>query len=128
MKSIGRILYSPSSHLLPSNNWAIVSCDDEIARYYRYLYMKEFPLKKLVKPLWGAHISWLRNEAMSNNQVWRQSNQQVIEYEYDVNVKTNGKFYWLDVSCDYLLDLRSQYGLVRRPKYGLHLTIGRSAS
>jgi hypothetical protein len=126
MKSIGKIIYSPYSHLLSSKNWAIVSCDDEIARYYRYLYIKEFPSQhKLVKPVWGAHISWIRNEYIPNLKKWKISNNEIIEYEYDSNVQTNGKFFWLKVKCDYLLDLRSQYGLNRDPKFGLHLTIGR---
>ena len=124
MKSIGKIVYSPNTHLLSSKNWAILSCDDEIARYYRYLSNKQISNLKLVKPMWGAHISWIRNEIIPNK-IWNLSNHKVIEYEYDIDIRNNSKFYWLQVKCDYLLELRAQYGLSKYPKFGLHLTIGR---
>lgn len=126
MKSIGKIIYSPYTHLLSSNNWAIVSCDDEIARYYRHLHDMEFAhQKKLSKPTWGAHISWIRNEIIKFPKKWKLLENQIIEFEYDSNIQTNGTYFWLKVKCDALLDLRSQYGLNKYPKFGLHLTIGR---
>ena len=124
MKSVGKIIYAPTSHLLSSNNWAIVACDDEISKYYRSLYLQEFK-SQLIKPAWGAHISWIRNEIIKFPKKWKLLENQIIEFEYDSNIQTNGTYFWLKVKCDALLDLRSQYGLNKYPKFGLHLTIGR---
>lgn len=124
MKSVGKIVYAPTSHLLSSNNWAIVTCDDEISKYYRSLYLQEFK-NKIIRPTWGAHISWIRNERIPNFKLGKLFNNKIIEFEYYPGVKDNGTYFWLNVKCDYLLELRSKYGLSKEPKFGLHLTIGK---
>lgn len=129
MKSIGKLIYSPRSHLLNSDKWVILFCDDEISKYYRTLYIQEQPWKnKLNRPIWGAHISCIRGEYIPKayHNLWGLDNNKIVEFEYEPGVKDNGEYFWLTVHCPYLLDLREKYGLVREPKYGLHLTIGRT--
>lgn len=125
MKSKGKIIYSPATHLKSSEKWAILSCDDEISKYYRYLFYKEFPYKgKLTRPVWGAHITFLRGEIV-DPKLWRLDSNKVIEFEYEGGVVDNGEYYWLKVNCPYLSDLREKYSLSRDPKFGFHLTVGR---
>jgi len=126
MKSIGKLIYSPRSHLGDPTKWLIVSCDDEICKYYSYLYSKEFPwLNKINRCIWGSHISIIRNEFVPNHHLWGLDGNKIIEFEYEAGVKDNGEFYWLSVKCEYLCELRIKYGLSPYPKYGYHLTIGR---
>lgn len=131
MKSIGKIIYSPQTHLKSSQKWAILSCDDEIGKYYRHLFTLQHPYLnnkyhgKLSRPVWGAHISFIRNENIQNN-LWKFRENELVQFEYEPGVKDNGEYYWLKVKCDALLDIRSEYGLVRNPRFGLHLTIGRT--
>jgi len=127
MKSQGKILYSPHTHLNSSQFWAILSCDDEISKYYRSLFYKEFPYKgKLTRPVWGSHISFIRNEKILNYQLWKLDENKIVDFDYEGGVQDNKEYYWLKVTCPYLLDLREKYGLSRQPKFGLHLTIGRT--
>lgn len=132
MKSIGKLVYSPRTHLSSSEKWAVVMCDDEISRYYRYLYSKEYPYLnsgfsiKLTRPVWGAHISLIRNERIPDPKLWRLDEGKIIEFDYEGGVIDNGEYYWLKVSCPYLADLRQKMGLPREPRFGLHLTIGRT--
>jgi hypothetical protein len=134
MKSVGKIIYAPRTHLSSSDKWAILSCDDEISKYYRYLYTIQYPYlngKKsghLTRPVWGSHISFLRSEFIPNFKLWRLDENKIIEFEYDAGVIDNGEYYWLRARCPYLLDLREKYGLSREPKFGLHLTVGRSSN
>jgi hypothetical protein len=129
MKSVGKITYAPKTHLNSSEKWAILSCDDEISKYYRTLFYREFPWKgKLNRPVWGAHISFIRSEYIPNNKLWKMDENKIIEFEYEGGVENNDEYYWLKVSCLYLNDLREKYGLSREPRYGLHLTIGRIAN
>ena len=50
----------------------------------------------------------------------------IVEFEYEPEVKDNGEYFWLDVKCDYFCSLREKYGLNPYPKFGYHLTIGRT--
>jgi hypothetical protein len=132
MKSIGKIVYSPRTHLSSSEKWLVVMCDDEISRYYRHLYSKEYPYlngdrsTKLTRPVWGAHISCIRGEFIPNMKLWGLDANKVIEFDYEGGVLDNQEYYWLKATCPYLLDLREKYGLSREPRFGLHLTIGRT--
>lgn len=127
MKSLGKLVYSPKTHLSSSENWLIVMADDEISRYYRALFYREFPyLGKLTRPVWGAHISVIRGEKIFDLRSWKLDENKLIEFEYNGGVKDNGEYYWLSISCPYLLDLREELGLAREPRFGLHLTIGRT--
>lgn len=133
MKSIGKLVYSPRSHLGSNEKWAVLMCDDEISKYYRHLYSKEYPYLnsgksiKLTRPVWGTHISIIRGERLSDPKLWRMDENKIIEFNYEGGVIDNGEYFWLKVSCPYLGDLREKMGLRREPKFGLHLTVGRTA-
>src|ERR1700722_6799679 len=112
LRSVGKIVYSPNTHLASSDRWAILACDDEISKYYRHLYSMEYPylngerVGKLIRPIWGSHISYSRGEVFSK----RLNEGKWIEFEYSMPPKTNGKYYWFDVVCPELLDLREKLG------------------
>jgi hypothetical protein len=131
VKSTGKLIYSPHSHLGKSDNWATIFCDDEISTYYRHLFIKQYPYLngfnkgiKLSRPVWGSHISFIRGDEKIPSHIWGLDNNKIIEFEYQPEVKDNGTYFWLNVNCPYLLDLREELGLPRKPKMRLHLTIG----
>lgn len=127
LKSSGKLIYSPRTHLSSSDRWLVLMCDDEISKYYRHLFYKEYPwLGKLTRPVWGTHVSIIRGEVIPKYDLWRLDENKIIHFEYEPGVKDNGEYYWLKVKCNYLLDLREKYGLLRYPKFGLHLTVGRT--
>lgn len=127
MKSIGKLIYTPKTHLASSDKWLVLMCDDEISKYYRHLFYKEFPWNgKLTRPVWGTHISVIRGEYVPRHDLWKMDANKLVEFEYEPGVQDNGEYYWLKVRCDYLCDLRSKYGLTPKPKFGFHLTIGRT--
>ncbi len=125
-------MYNPRSHLGSSEKWAILACDDEISKYYRHLFTKDYPylngerVGKLTRPVWGTHISIIRGEYIPNFKLWGLDANKVIEFTYEGGVIDNGEYYWLKVNCPYIGDLREKYGLKREPKFGFHLTIGRT--
>jgi hypothetical protein len=132
MKSLGKLVYSPRTHLASSERWLVLMCDDEISRYYRHLFSVEYPYLnsdrhgKLTRPVWGTHISVIRGEKIPNFNLWRLDENKLIEFEYDGGVQDNGEYYWLKATCPYLSDLRIKYGLTKEPRFGFHLTIGRT--
>lgn len=127
MKSSGKLVYSPRSHLGSNEKWLVLMCDDELSKYYRHLFYREFPYKgKLTRPVWGAHISIIRAEKIPNMHLWGLDSNKIIQFEYDGGVLSNGEYYWLKVKCPYLSALRENYGLSSEPRFGYHLTIGRT--
>ena len=132
MKSVGKLVYNPRTHLASSDKWLVLMCDDEISKYYRHLYSKEYPYlngdraTKLTRPVWGTHASIIRGEFIPNMKAWRLDENKLIEFEYDGGVIDNGEYYWLKVSCPVLSELRKKYGLSPEPRFGFHLTIGRT--
>jgi hypothetical protein len=127
MKSIGKLTYSPRSHLGSNEKWLVVMCDDEISQYYRSLFYREYPWKgKLTRPVWGTHISIIRGEFIPKIELWGLDANKVVEFEYEGGVLDNKEYYWLKAKCPYLSDLRFRYGLSPDPRFGFHLTIGRT--
>ena len=126
-KSIGKLVYSPRTHLASSDRWLVLMCDDSISEYYRNMFYREYPyLGKLTRPVWGTHISIIRGEKVPNFNLWRLDENKIVEFDYEPGVRDNGEYYWLNVKCKYLNDLREKYGLKRDPQFGLHLTVGRT--
>lgn len=102
-------------------------CDDEISQYYRSMFYREYPWKgKLTRPVWGTHISVIRGERIPNMQLWGIDANKIVEFEYDGGVIDNGEYYWLKARCPALSELREKYGLPKEPRFGFHLTIGRT--
>lgn len=132
IKSIGKLVYTPRTHLASSDRWLVLMCDDEISKYYRHLFTMQHPYLnsdhhgKLSRPVWGTHISVIRGEKIPNYHLWGLEKDKLVEFEYEPGVEDNGEYYWLKVKCDFLLEIRSKYGLPRYPRFGLHLTIGRT--
>lgn len=127
MKSIGKLIYNPKTHLSSSEKWLVLMCDDELSAYYRCLFKREYPWKnKLTRPVWGAHVSIIRSEFIPKYNLWGLDKNKIVEFEYEPGVIDNKEYYWLKVKCPYLSDLRKQYGLSPDPKFGFHLTVGRT--
>jgi len=127
MKSVGKLVYSPRTHLASSERWLVMMCDDEISRYYRAMFYSEYPwMGKLTRPVWGTHISIIRGEYIPNNNLWGLDANKLVEFDYEGGVLDNKEYYWLKVKCPYLAGLRLQYGLLAEPRFGFHLTVGRT--
>jgi hypothetical protein len=125
-KSSGKLVYSPKTHLRNADRWLILQCDEQLAAYYRALYRQEwFYRPKLIRPVWGSHISVLRGEKIPNADLWGLGANSIIQFEYEPGVKSNGEYYWLTVHCEELKGVRLAYGLSPEPQFGFHLTIAR---
>lgn len=126
VNTTGILRYSPSplGDRELKNWWLVVDCDKQIGRYYRALYALEHTnCRKLQRAAWEEHISVVRNEP-PNEEFWGKHEGKVIKFEYEPSARNDGLFFWLDVTCPELLNIREELGLPREPEFGLHLTIG----
>lgn len=124
--TLGKIRYSPQSRgSNDSKYWVIVDCDPEIGRYYRHLYFNS-TYNKLQRPAWECHVTVVRNEEPPEiyKSEWLKHDGKIINLEIIPPGNSDGTFFWLDVKCDYLNDLRQELGILRDPIYPFHLTFG----
>lgn len=117
----------------------MVFIDGDITEYYSWYLQKRFNLT-LNKPLRRAHISFIndshRDFSKSGktpkelDQLWDEAKARwdgkVIPVMLDLNVRTDGKTWWLNVHPEYrdlLHGIRAEVGL-GRPYFGLHMSVG----
>lgn len=141
LKGTGKIIYDPHRPGLKSKTdwWCVANTDSEICRYYRWWVWRRYMIK-LEKPAWGAHISIIRGEVPQEQfrDGWKKHHGEIIEFEYSPIVRYSGDttgdrpnwFWFVDVWCPKMNDIRKELGLKWRDDNGepfkFHITIGRT--
>lgn len=126
--STGTLRYSPK--LLGKSSakwWLVVDCDKTLGDYYRHLYwLARHRLERMQRPAWCEHITVIRDEEppVVKQTLWSKYAGQEVVFDYNPTIATNGEYWWLDVCCPKLLDIREELGLPRQPEIPLHLSIG----
>jgi hypothetical protein len=117
----------------------MVFINGDVSEYYSWFLNKRFNLI-LNKPLRGAHISFINDsnrDLMANgrkiddvNKSWEAIKNKwdgvEIPIMLDLNPRTDGKFWWLNVHYEYrdkLQSIRNELGL-GKPYYGFHMSLG----
>lgn len=108
--------------------WMIITVPDDISNYYSWFIRRRYGLK-LMPPAWGPHISIIRGEGTKLDAInWllfkQKYHEKKVEFDYDIDVRTNGEHWWLKIYNDEIKDIREEMGLKRDPFWNLHLTIG----
>ena len=131
----GKVVYDPKRVGMKSNttNWCVIELDREITRYYRWWLQKERHII-LQQPAWDAHISVVRGERLTPEQMkmWKKQQGRIVDFVYehgDIQVSKDkdapGYFFWIRVDCPAVDEIRTELGLVASWKYH-HITIGRT--
>ena len=131
----GKVVYDPKRGGMKSNttNWCVIELDREITRYYRWWLQKERHII-LQQPAWDAHISVVRGERLTPEQMkmWKKQQGRIVDFVYehgDIQVSKDkdapGHFFWIRVDCHAVDEIRTELGLVSSWKYH-HITIGRT--
>ena len=125
-------------------NWkriALVLFDGDICEYYSWFLLKRYNIK-LNKPLRGAHVSMV-NDSVNDmlkglkcsekeaeiiwNDVKNKYDNKSIDIVLDLDVRTSGEHWWLNVKeREKLSAIRTELGLNPNPYFGLHMSIGYS--
>ena len=105
----------------------------EIGSYYRSLYHLEHNRgAKLLRPYWPLHVTVVRNERPTHEDLWGSFDGERVEFQYLPGVRTNEtvaryrSFYWLDVVCPRFEEIRVELGLPKNSDGIYHMTIGTS--
>lgn len=140
--SSGVLLYDPDRQGLKDKPgkrpktrwWLVLECDPDIPRYYQWWIQKSLHIKGLCEPSWGAHVSVIRGEEPREDlqSLWGKYQGERVEFRYQAKPRQSGdttgdrpgNFWFLDVECSRLQEIRAELGLVVYPKF--HLTVGRT--
>lgn len=124
-KSTGTFLYTPE----PNNLRVLI--DPDISRYYRAMIPKWI---RSCPQMFAPHISVVRKEpVIPNLAVWGRHQGKEIEFHYEPTIYEDSKYFWLNVFCVGLEDIRVELGLPVSSPYTLppsgfkkcfHTTIG----
>lgn len=124
--SCGTLRYSPT--LLGGKSekwWIILDCDPELGRYYRHLFnLNCYRTQTLTKPSWAEHITVVRNEEPPDKKSWEKYAGERVEFNYLPIFEDNESYYWFEVQCVRLDEIRVELGLPKEPEYPYHITIG----
>ena len=120
--------YSSTGRYHYYTKWIIVSCDEDLARYYRNLVNQYSRSIELQKPMHGSHITVIAGKyelfPYPRYELWKKYDGQEVMFEYDTYVHTDGIYYWLTVYCPEFEKVRLELGLNATTPMPWHLTIG----
>ncbi len=124
-ESVGTLRYQGPNRL-------VVEVDQDIADYYRKLIP---PWKTVFRSRWPAHITVVRagKEIPVHTEHWGKYEGMPILFFYRPQIHEGKIYYWLEICCAILEDIREELGLSLVSQYTLppagfrkvfHMTIG----
>lgn len=134
-RSTGILRYDPHRPKLKKDGkWRCVleTCKD-LPEYYRWFIRRNFGPEIVCKATWPSHVSVVRGEEPQDEfkERWGQWDGSEVSFLYkgyprrsgDTTGDRPGNFWFLDVKCEPLQEIRRNLGLKTYHKF--HLTVGR---
>jgi hypothetical protein len=106
--------------------------EPDFCDYFAWFIKKRYNLK-IVEPQRGVHLT-IVNDKLSDgiNATERKYSRskkmfdgKVIDIHYDLDIRTDGRYWWFKAISNEAILLRQKIGLKPTGFYGLHLTVGR---
>lgn len=125
-ESIGTLHYG--------DNKLVVQVDPGISLFYRSLIPKWHRINLQRYP---PHISVVRKETSPRMELWGKYEGERIRFFYDIDVQNDSRYWWLNIFCVRLEEIRRELGLPVSSPYTLppvgfekcfHMTIGNTKS
>ena len=107
--------------------------DPDFCDYYNWFITKRYGVT-LVKPIRGLHFTIINDKLKDGENATEGSykdskrvfNKKLIDIEYSLDTRTDGKHWWLRARSNDALFIRQKIGLTPKPYWGFHITIGRA--
>jgi hypothetical protein len=115
-KAVGILEYGPTT------NRVVLNVDQGIADFYRSLIPRAWPRNP---QRYQAHVSVVRREQPPNMDVWKKYDGHEVEIEYSPEIVWDERYYWLNVQCQRLCEIRVELGLAPFPwwRNKFHITV-----
>ena len=119
--SCGNLLYYPSW-------WLIMKVDEEICRYYRNLIHFHYRSLQLNPSRNGAHITVIAGKYEKPDEecerFWNRYQDEEVNFKYSPEINTDGEYFWMEVECKRIEEIRIELGLTPKIPQPWHLTVG----
>ena len=119
-------MFSSKGKLHYHKEWLMLYVEGDICRYYRTLVNMYSPSFKLNPPKFDAHVTVVAGKYTTPvyPEFWNKYEGEIIQFEYDPYVVVDREYFWLQVQCKRIEDIRVELGLPRTTVHPWHLTIG----
>lgn len=116
-------MYQSTGILRYGERSLVVDVDQGIADFYRWLTMIYIPINR---QRYDAHISVVRREVPSKIEAWGKYEGYPIDFKYSPIVSNDETYYWLNVECPRLAEIRVELGLSPHTTWRnqFHITLG----
>lgn len=112
LQSVGRFRYTR-----PDGGYrVVVEIDSDLAAFYRALIPKWMPVQP---PRFRPHVTVVRigRDKPKDMTAWGKYDGKKLWFHYDPVVQYDETYYWINVWCDQLADVRKELGLEPRNKW-----------
>ena len=125
-------LYVANGTLRYKGDWIVVEAPYDVVNYYKWWVEKHLG-KKISTSYHKPHITVLAGKherGLSKHPLWAKHDGKHVVFEYSTRIHTDapwfsqGQYFWLQVKCPFLAQVRTELGLAPTLKWPLHLTIG----
>lgn len=139
LKGRGKLVYDPKrANKNNATDWLVLEVDREITRLFRWFIDRELlnitgvEGQGALQPSYDAHISILRGRndlkkvpRHQRDALWGKYQGRQVDFLYSPHVKVaKGEFFFVDVKCPWLLDIRAEeFNLPY--DFGFHLTVAK---
>lgn len=112
--------------------WITVQAPHDVVNYYKF-WVEKFKGKKISTSYHGTHITVLagkHEKGLNKHPLWGKYEGREVEFKYSSRIRTDadwftqGEYFWLEVECPFLGQLRQELGLKPTLKFPYHLTVG----
>jgi hypothetical protein len=113
------IFYESTGVLEYNDDWRLaLRVEQDLADYYSSLIPKCMSRQR---PRWPAHVTVVRQEKETpvHKEYWGKYHKQSVSFVYSPYIHQGKIYYWLNVFCKELEDIRQELGLSSQSQYTL---------
>lgn len=118
--STGRLVYDKKKE--PLLDYACIYTSNSLSRYYQKFLQRSLGLNS-INEVYRSHITVINHNEIVPPELWGKYQNEIIEFNYSIEVKSAGPYFWLPVVSTRVTEIRAEMGLPATPPMPLHLTL-----
>lgn len=121
-------MFNGCGHLVYYTTWLIIKVEEDVCRYYRNLIYSYSRVLRLNPSKYGAHITVIAGKYElideEHRKFWNKYQDELVNFKYNPNIQNDSEYFWMEVKCPRIEEIREELGLPRKIIHPWHLTVG----